>query len=254
MRFVFQKENVSSAEKRAVRHFACLAETSAPVEISIAPELSTLRKVPPASQRGQALSCPVGTVEFCQAWMRATGIPEPAPLDYPAPLRWQLGRPVKQFDSPSQVPAGWWVKPIATKKWEATSIDLVRGSLPEEPLWGSPAQVFGSEFRAYVLDGQVHSVARYDPLEEPEPLACEVYEFASGAVAEWAEKEEIPCAFALDVGVNKGAGCLQLIEVTDAWAIGFYAGTNVKKYAQMLHARWAQLSQAGSLKEELSLW
>jgi len=64
---------------------------------------------------------------------------------------------------------------------------------------------------------------------------------------------EVPAAYALDVALTTYRH-LVLMEVTDAWAMGFYRGScKPLSYARMLTARWNEIAStrsAGRLDEQ----
>lgn len=205
--------------------------------------LAGLLLLEPGSQHADRGLFPIGTVEFCRAWMRATGIPEPAPIDYPECLRDKLGRKVwaMPFD---EVPVGWWIKPISTKAWDAhVKLD---GETREGTVWAAhtidPSSWQG-EWRVYIIHDKIVGVGRYDELDD------EALDFNHAAVQQWVDRfrvsGEAPAGYALDVAVLDG--WTALVEVTDGWAIGYYKGTcSPRDYARLLAARWDQIVMNGS--------
>ncbi|EQD58749.1 hypothetical protein B1A_10672, partial [mine drainage metagenome] len=187
--------------------------------------------------------CPVGSVEFCRAWMRAVGISEPGPMDYPAALRDRLGRAVGWWPRYGYVPDGLWVKPVETKAWPAhikrarwgevttgcgvTAEQIERTDAGEQGVWSSPHIDLCAEYRVYVVESVVVGVARYDD-DEGEDGAFEHggagVTFVARAVHDHAVSGAAPAAYALDVASLREGGLI-LMEATDAWAIGYYKGT-----------------------------
>ena len=253
LRFVFQREPLCLVEKTAVRQVLLLAPDGA-VSALVAPPLFAeepgaahvpLARLPfGALRQPGSPACPVGTVEFCRAWMNACGVEEPEPLDYPEALRGYLRRRVQRFASPLDVPDGWWVKPVKTKAWEAYRCSTQEPApLREGPVWCTEHLPVIAEFRAYVLSGQLRSVARYDDGEGPDEPPTSVLNFVQDVLSAYVKSGTAPVAFALDV-VLLTDGRAALLEVSDAWALGKYKECLATDYARMLLARWAELCAA----------
>lgn len=106
----------------------------------------------------------------------------------------------------------------------------------------TPVQIQGvvefvSEWRAFILDGEVLSVSHYngDPMIFPD--AATITRF----VSLW---KEAPVAYSADFGIVRDAELSSarslLVEVNDAFALGAY-GLNSIAYARMIEARWRQM-------------
>lgn len=198
---------------------------------------------------------PIGSVEFVRKAMGLTGLPEPENMTYPDALREYLRRDVHQCTAGSVLGA-WFVKPVTTKAFTGFVFDTMQAAdtlpdhdreqhaaflaLPSEaPVWVSEPVSWLSEFRYYVLGGQVVGEGRYDdgPDDLPSPDTLLVSEMAGRLAGE----PSAPVAFSLDVGVL-ASGETALVEVNDAWALGFYRGTlSHRGYVSMLWRRWQQL-------------
>lgn len=241
--FILQCDPVSLVEKSTVRHACALAD-----DLRIDAEH--------ASQRGAmfigALSgvafghfgsardlCPVGTVEFCRAWMHATGVIEPRPIDYPVSLWPSLGRSLccVPFE---HAPDGAWIKPVRTKAWEAHIKQPGETAPGPGKVWASPVLAdIVAEWRVYVADGKIAGHGRYDDGDD------DALVYSAADVEAWVrayqDSGEDPAGYALDVALLKD-GRTVLVEVTDGWAIGYYKGTcSPVAYARLLAARWAQI-------------
>ena len=204
----------------------------------------------------QGATLPIGSVEFIRKAMALAGIAEPENLSYPDALQGYLRRGVFQRRAGS-VLGHWFVKPITTKAFTGFVVDTLGNpehlsgydreqynvflAMPPEALvWVSEPVTWLSEFRYYVLDGEVRGEGRYDdaPDDMPMPDRATVAEMANAM----AKVPGAPVAFSLDVGVLS-TGETALIECNDAWALGYYKGTLAHRdYIQMLWRRWAQLS------------
>ncbi len=242
MNFVFQRETCSTSEKAAVRAGLSLMDGVAP--LTLAPSLFELIALPPGTLqvdgRASIAPCPVGTVEFCRAWRHGLSIPEPAPLDYPPCLRAFLGREVRQHADCSGIPVGQWIKPVRTKAWQAQRV--APGAIPPSggPVWSSEHLTLRGEFRVYVLADRVVGAGRYDDGAD-DGLAFDA-SVVDQMIATYRAASEAPAAYALDVAVLADGRTI-LIEVTDAWAIGYYRGSLApRNYVRMLWARWREIA------------
>ena len=159
--FVFQSDPVTLMEKRAVRHACALDDRFG---IGQTMPLDLVASYLPGELRDYTPICPVGTVEFCRAWMRAVGVKEPAPIDYPECLRPALGRFIVTVPF-EQARHGCWIKPVRTKAWEPHVMTAGEAIPVDERVWESaviPEKDWIAEWRVYVLDGQIVGHGRYD--------------------------------------------------------------------------------------------
>lgn len=205
----------------------------------------------------QGTTLPVGSVEFIRKAMAMAGIAEPKNLSYPEPLRPCLRREVRQCTAGS-VLGHWFIKPTTTKTFTGFVFDTLGNPEhlsgydraqyneflalpPETPVWVSEPVTWLSEFRYYVIDGEVRGEGRYD--DAPDDMPVPDY-FAVGQMATiMAKTPNAPVAFSLDVGVLD-TGETALIECNDAWALGYYKGTlSPRDYIEMLWRRWEQLAR-----------
>lgn len=203
----------------------------------------------------QGTTVPIGSVEFVRQAMAIAEIAEPENLSYPDVLRPYLRREVRQRRAGS-VLGHWFIKPTTTKTFTGFVFDTLGNpehlsgydraqyneflSLPAETLvWVSEPVTWLSEFRFYVIDGEVRGEGRYDdaPDEMPVPDYFTVGEMAAALT----KTPGAPVAYSLDVGVLD-SGETALIECNDAWALGYYKGTMSRRdYIEMLWRRWEQL-------------
>lgn len=242
--FIFQSDDVCHVEKSIVRHASMLAPAGM-VEIRGA----SLTDIKTGKTLPSPATVPVGTVEFCRAWMQACGVGEPAPMDYPECLLSYLGRPVRFHIRYAEAPVGHWVKPVRTKAWDAHIKSALRALTPfsvdlDAPAWSSPPIPILAEWRAYVSHGVLHGLGRYDDRESEIDEAHQpgLTETLPEMIAVFDASGDAPVAYALDVALLLDRR-LVLMEVTDAWAIGFYRGScKPLAYARMLAARWQQIA------------
>ena len=198
---------------------------------------------------------------IADVWMalREIGKPVPDPLDYPEQLSHFLGRSVwlttlgKVREARSDV----FVKPVTQKLFSGFVQKLEEGAgaakldlesrlrviaIPDDtPVWASEVVDFVSEWRAFVLRGNLVGLKHYkgDPFEVPDRKVVMDAISAMGRGA--------PQAYCLDFGVRTdGPGSSYyhqtlLVEVTDAHSVGHYGLSSVT-YARMLSARWCELA------------
>lgn len=184
-----------------------------------------------------------GTIPVVRAALGILGIPVPSPLDYPSELQDRLGRRIWRTTL-GAVRRDWRPEsPLFVKTAElgkaftghliAQFNDLLKSSaFPDDLLvWASePLPPLRSEFRAYVLRGEVVGVKHYAGDYEATPRRT----FVEGMVADW---RDAPVAYALDVGIADDREVL--VEANDAYALGNYGLPSVI-YAQLVEARWEE--------------
>jgi hypothetical protein len=235
MQFVFQREDCSGKEKRTIRALS--------LDIITAQPYNEIFHLYPGSLAEKRHYAPVGSVEFCLAWMRAVGASIPAPIDYPVCLQKYLHRAIRKTTY-SRAAYGSWVKPYHTKAWNPRiKKEELPGIFPDEPVWECDfikEDDWLAEWRVYIINGDIVGIGRYDPNETE-------YELNIARVAEMISTYEAsgdaPVAYAIDVAKLPELDSV-LVEVTDAWAIGFYLGTlSPQNYARLLYSRWKQISQ-----------
>ena len=261
----------ASHEARVMRTAAALSEHrihTCTADVTALPKF--------ARELRQGTCLPVGSVEFIRAAMSLAGIEEPVFNCYPTRLLpympstpWRcsvasvlaLGRPVfvkplrvKLFDGFVYRPDGFdfpaaladfrgrgVLDPCVATEDEARRYaclaDQLRQLDPTTLVWCAEPCSFVSEWRYYLMGGDLLGFARYDDGPDDAPIPSEA-DIAS-MVAE--VSGDATCA--LDVGVtSEGATCL--VEANDAWALGYYSGEfapNPYAYLCMLWTRWLQL-------------
>ena len=185
---------------------------------------------------------PVGSVEFVVARMKQLKIAIPAYDTYPKCLYRFLGRQLRHCKY-GQAKDGLFVKPFARVKLFTGHI---KGNWPlgeERPelldavdVWESEAIEFLAEQRAYIHEGRILGIGRYDSYETSELPDKSVIEKAVKAY------HDAPVAYTLDFGVTKDGRTL-LIEANDAWAIGMYmdGDMTIKSYIRVVGDRWHQI-------------
>lgn len=204
----------------------------------------------------------VGTIQAVHAALTKLGKTIPSQMDYPPALaswfnrtieRSTLGAVRAHFSSTEEMARGLplFMKPATDiKAFPGVVVSVFRdmltsSTLPNDfPVWTSEVVPFKSEFRCFVLRGEVLSCRSYKGDSLLFPYRRDVEEM----VAAWTTA---PVAYCLDVGQaafplpNDGGYGLwtTLVEVNDAHSAGHY-GLDPLVYARWLEARWCELTGA----------
>lgn len=191
----------------------------------------------------------VGSVEFVREALGHFGIVEPDPMDYDNRIKDLLNRHIELMSvgrALSRV-VRFFVKPCKGRAFTGFIRDPLDEyeyshdfeqfnkflALPgDEKVWVSEVVNFVAEWRVYVLKGKVLAVCRYDANEEEfEPCQQFIQECVSRFDGE---------TLAIDVGLDD-YGQFSIVEINDAWAIGFYKGISERDYFSFLLARWEEI-------------
>jgi len=105
-----------------------------------------------------------------------------------------------------------------------------------EMVWRSDVVKWVSEWRFYVVCGQIQAQACYSGDASTVPDQGVVEE----AVARLASIETYPKHHAIDFGVLDN-GCTALVECNEGFSIGAYEGVPASVYFEMLKGRWREL-------------
>lgn len=196
---------------------------------------------------------PVGSVEFTQRFTDHVGIFLPPNLSYYGPVMGYAKRVIRK-GSYRDAKLGEFVKPCE-------KIKSFTGGLKEklekegvvikddEKVWISEAVPFESEFRFYVQSyangWEILGWSRYDDLDvkNPDPDLSLVDKLA-GQI----HRDIGPNAYSIDIGWRPDLDQYDIVEMNDAWALGFYNNSDPQskpptkqQYANMLYSRWVQL-------------
>lgn len=184
----------------------------------------------------------VGTFSDVSVALEKLGV-NLVPVDYPDELLPFAGRKIWQSTlfTITRNPEYWhvFVKPVVdVKRFRGTvldkSEDLIKlgGGLEDIHVWCSEKVNFLSEWRIWILDGEIVGLSPYrgkwDVFPDPAVLkrAVEAYHSA-------------PRAYALDFGVTDEGKTL-LVEVSDAYALSSF-GLDSVLYTKILMTRWQEL-------------
>ncbi len=198
---------------------------------------------------------PVGSVEFVQAYSEHVGIVLPEDFSYGcnAELKKYLMRSVRQGVY-GEATLEDFVKPTAIKLFTGDIKRELELKIPglisdNTSVWISQAVPFESEFRFYIHDfiggGKIQGWSRYDdkPVRNPEPDFGLIEEIMGVLEANIA-----PGAYTIDIGWRPDLNRYCLVELNDAWSLGFYENSDPQsnpptrqQYADMLVSRWRQI-------------
>ena len=207
---------------------------------------------------------PIGSVEFIQDFCAKSGIRLPSAIGFD---EWLLPwlhrdiRPTSVADIASQADPVF-IKPRQEIKrfsgfvlngdtpFEKEQRNILK-TLPQDfPVWVSEVVSWQSEWRYYVVQGMIIGAGRYDPDgadDAPKPAFDEV----KACVDRFESSGDAPAGYAMDFGVLD-TGKTALVEINDGWALGYYPGSlNQLNYAKLLFARWCQIAQSNTQKQEI---
>lgn len=188
-----------------------------------------------------------GSVKFVRAALTALGVTPPAQVPYPKALDHMLHRKVWKVATlgralESQVPV--FIRPA--KRWkvftgfvaETPNPAQVHGVSRREPVWCSEVVRFVSEWRFYVVRGDVRFVgfAKHggDRSRRPD----------ESLIREAIVALDAPAAYAIDFGVLD-TGETALIEMNDGFSVGAYDDVPASVYWDMIATRWMELAAPG---------
>ncbi|WP_310482950.1 ATP-grasp domain-containing protein [Chamaesiphon sp. VAR_48_metabat_403] len=186
----------------------------------------------------------VGRILDINIALELSAVARPLPLDYPPELRQFLGRKIWQSTIDDLVASSQWgifIKPATEcKKFTGRAIlnsqDLIKcGDLFDgsQLVWCAELVEFRSEWRCFVRYNKILGVHLYQGdwrlAGDPQVIEAAVAAYTSA-----------PTGYAIDFGVTSTGETL-VIEVNDGYALGNY-GLPPIYYAQLLSARWAELT------------
>jgi hypothetical protein len=192
----------------------------------------------------------VGSVPFVKAALTCLGKALPVPNPYPDILRAYLYRdvtvmPMKAalalIDRTAQPvfikPADRWKSFNGCVPADGRDIRL-NGASRNQNVWVSDVVRFCSEWRAYVLQGEIRHLAWYDGNRGIEPDKKVIHE----AVGRYVESGA-PVGFVIDFGVL-ATGETALVEVNDGFSVGAYEDVDPRTYTNLIAGRWSEMSAA----------
>lgn len=249
--FLLQSDEVTIIEKRIIRHAANLTDAQLYfVRLAMLIERTFLK----------FNAVPVGTVEFVHAFMRRMNITIPPHMTYPDCLMtpFFLKRIISAgIFSDAKLYAHRYKKDVFVKPFDevkkftgALLSELQKGNIDisdNYPVYFSEPVKFIAEWRYYILNHQIVGAGRYDDGEDEVPTPD--MSLIQQAV-DLMKLNGSPAGYALDFGVLD-TGETALIEANDGYALGYYKGDDANtscsavNYANLLTARWLELSESG---------
>jgi hypothetical protein len=202
----------------------------------------------------QPQSLIVSGIPDIYAALASIGIDRPKPLDYPIELYPFLGRKVWRSTIDDLAASEQWnvfIKPANhAKKFTGREIlhsqDLIKcGDLSDgtQEIWCSELVTFQAEWRCFVRYDRILGVHQYQGdwrvAFDPKIIESAVAAYTSA-----------PAGYAIDFGVTDKGETL-VVEVNDGFSLGAY-GLPPIYYAQLLSARWSEMSDTEDYGVSLS--
>ena len=169
-------------------------------------------------------------------------------LDYPESAKEFLGRKVWRgvlgdLESHLSGPR-IFVKPVEQKLFTGTDIMCFEDRFafshcPDDtPVYFSEVRKFVSEWRCYVVEGELLQMCFYrgDSFILPDP------ELPRRILRAMQESGEAPISFGIDIGVRAINHETLLVEVNDGFALGNYGLPSIP-YAHLIETRWLELTK-----------
>ena len=178
----------------------------------------------------------VGSVEYIRNVWKEYNIEQPEPNNHPIPLRKFMNRDIYYTHGAYKPKPGRFIKPHWQKAFDAF-ISTDNCPVIYSQFFDQEVVEFQQEYRVYILRGLIVGCGRYDDLDLPDVEQAELNAMACNIMAEW---KDATVAYAIDLGVIKERG-LSLVEITDAWSVGWFKPMDRKLYAEMLKARWDEI-------------
>lgn len=194
-----------------------------------------------------------GYIQDVKNAIHIAGKPQPEAIDYPEALEPWFGRKIERttLAKVRGVTQPTFVKPVDHKIFDGfvyhcdgkSRMNLVKfasAGYDDMPVWTSEVVSFVSEYRVFVLHGEILDVRRYRG-----DWGCVIdRKVVEVAVDAWVDA---PAAYCLDFGLDDGF--TTLVEANDGFAFGSY-GLSRTHYARMLAARWSELMAQPDLPSE----
>lgn len=186
----------------------------------------------------------VGFVGDVQTALKTIGVPKPEAIDYPEELANFMGRKIwcSTLGVIRRTVEPTFIKPVQGKLftgfvWRGAGIEAVRIATCDDdtPVWCSEVFEFASEYRAYLRDGEILDVKHYKGDWSLAP-SRQMVEYVISCY------KSAPRGCSVDFGVTP-MGLTFIVEANDGYALGNY-GLNPALYAQLLAARWEELTRA----------
>lgn len=198
----------------------------------------------------------VGYIQTIRKYFDLLGVTVNDNFSIPPELEKYLGRKITyttlgEFKRTAKVPV--FIKPTRTKEFVAGVITKLENipfffkDKPDEKMDFDPTYVpddtsvllsevvdFVSEYRCYVIDGELKGIKHY---------MGDIRVFPNTAVIDLAISDftTAPVGYAIDFGITRDGRTL-LVEANDGWGLGNY-GLNDVTYSTLLAKRWLQIME-----------
>jgi hypothetical protein len=188
-----------------------------------------------------------GDMDAMHGAMKQLGIEPPVPNDFPTSLARYFRRKVwrssiRALEHALEEGREIFAKPAGRRKRFTGRVFTspadryyLSGTSAQEPLWCSEVVRWISEFRVYVIHGEVVSINPYQG-DASESL-CE--STLRDAIEAFTGSGEAPAAYGIDFGVLD-TGETALVEANDGYSLGAY-GIDAESYTRLLFTRWEEL-------------
>lgn len=191
----------------------------------------------------------VGDIPYVAGALAQAGKKLPNTPSYPYSLEHLLHRKIemmtlyqaRQLIATSQKR---FIKPVEMKEFTGLVLDdaddyRIRGLDNTMLVHVSEVVEWLSEWRVYVLDGQVRDIILYEGDSRFYPESS-IVQSAVGILTGNPKNPENPVSYAIDFGVLSD-GTTALVEMNDGFSIGAYEGVDPGTYFDILQSRWDQL-------------
>lgn len=191
----------------------------------------------------------VGDIPTVESALKQLKIKVPEENSYPKSLQKFLNRKIWKstifaledlLTSKSNVKI--FAKPASKRKKFTGQVFETEGDLQQlyriskkDEIWCSEVVTWKSEYRVYVVKGEIRAIKYYSGNKEIEVDLRVLKE----AVLELVRSGESTAGYAIDFGVLE-TGETELIEFNDGYSVGAY-GVEAKDYTDMILARWEEL-------------
>ena len=188
-----------------------------------------------------------GDMDVTHGAMKQLDVEPPLPNDFPPSLepyfRRKLWRSsIRSLEQALEQGREVFAKPAGRRKRFTGRVfsspgDMyyLAGTSAQEPLWCSEVVRWLSEFRIYVIHGEVTAINPYHG--DASVSLCEAT--LREAISAFTASGQAPAAYGIDFGVLD-SGETALVEANDGFSLGAY-GINAERYTELLFTRWEEL-------------
>jgi hypothetical protein len=190
---------------------------------------------------------PLGSVEFVNEFCHRVNLKLPESISYYG-VEDFIKRNIREGKL-KNADSNEFVKPKRVKLFTGDFKRNLRPLSPETEVWISETVPFESEFRFYIQDyvsgPKIIGWSRYDDLEVINPNPDLEY---VEKIAKFIHDNLGPNAYTIDIGWRSDIQEYDVVELNDAWALGYYLNHDEQsnppkedEYVEMLISRWRQI-------------